>query len=208
VLEPLVLDLSTLIRRLEPMLRRLLRKEITLRTSLDPALGRVRADPTQIEQVIVNLVVNARDAMSGSGTISIETANCEVDGSAPLPSGISPGKYIRIAVSDTGCGMDEETVAKAFEPFFTTKEIGKGTGLGLATVFGIVSQSGGRIFVNSRPGRGSTFSVYLPTTEEAASPPRSRGKPRAATHGLGRNPRATGGRRSIPPARGCRKQGR
>jgi PAS domain S-box-containing protein len=180
VLEPLVLDLRTLIRRLEPMLRRLLRKEITLRTSLDPALWRVRADPTQIEQVVVNLVVNARDAMSESGTVSIETANCDVDETTPEPAGISPGKYLRLTVSDTGCGMDEETCAKVFEPFFTTKEVGRGTGLGLATVFGIVSQSGGRIRVNSRPGRGSTFSVYLPATMEAASVPRQRGETRAA----------------------------
>ena len=186
VLELKVLDLNAVINDLENMLRRLIREDIALTTVLDPALGRIKADPGQMEQVLVNLVVNARDAMSKGGTLTIETANAELselnDASCRGHAGLKPGPYIMLAVSDTGCGMDDNVKAHLYEPFFTTKEPGKGTGLGLATVFGIVKQSLGNIYAESELGKGTTFKVYLPRTKQvrrAVSGP----VPRLTTHG-------------------------
>jgi len=168
VLEPRVLNLNSVLADVAKMLRRLIGEDVELVSTLKPDLGRVKVDPGQIEQVIMNLAVNARDAMPQGGKLFIETSNVEIDANyARRHSPMMPGKYVMVAVSDTGCGMDLETQAHAFEPFFTTKEKGHGTGLGLATVYGIVKQSGGFIWVYSAPGHGSTFKIYLPFIEEA-----------------------------------------
>lgn len=163
VLAPVVLDLNSLVRQTEKMLRRLIGEDIALTMNLAPALGLVKADPTQMGQVLMNLVVNARDAMPTGGQLTITTRNMELGPSLAHPqSGALPGAGVLLMVRDTGCGMDEVTRERLFEPFFTTKEVGKGTGLGLATVYGIVQQSGGTIEVDSRPGQGSTFKITLP----------------------------------------------
>ncbi len=171
VLNPEVLDANQLIENLEKMLRRLIGENIDLAVRLSPNLGRVRADAGQIEQVILNLAVNARDAMPGGGKLVIETADIELDDAyAREHVAVHSGPYVMIAVSDSGVGMTAETRARIFEPFFTTKKTG--TGLGLATVYGIVKQSGGNIWVYSEPGRGTTMKVYLPRLEGQAQEPR------------------------------------
>jgi two-component system cell cycle sensor histidine kinase/response regulator CckA len=168
VIQPRVLDLNSLVGEVNKMLVRLVREDIELLCNLKPALGRIKADPSQVEQVIINLVVNARDAMPGGGKIIIETANAYLDESyCRSHTSVKPGRHVMIAISDTGTGMDAKTQAHMFEPFFTTKEPGKGTGLGLATVYGIVKQSGGSIWVYSQLGKGTTFKIYFPCVDEA-----------------------------------------
>jgi CheY-like chemotaxis protein len=165
-----VVDLNALITNLEKMLRRLIGENIEIRTALEPDLGCVKVDPTQIEQVIMNLVVNARDAMPRGGSLVMETANVEVErGYALSHTGLRARRYVVLTVSDTGHGMDAETLQHLFEPFFTTKERGKGTGLGLSTVYGIVQQHDGEIRVHSEPGRGAAFKIYLPRVDDRAS---------------------------------------
>jgi signal transduction histidine kinase/CheY-like chemotaxis protein len=166
MLQPQILDLNALINRMETLLRRTIGDHVQLVTRFDAHLARVNADPGQIEQVMMNLVINARDAMPGGGFLTIETATVRIDtGYAERQPGSPLGTYVMIAISDTGVGMDEVTRGRLFEPFFTTKEQGKGTGLGLATVYGIIKQSGGFVSVYSEVGRGTTFKVYLPEAE-------------------------------------------
>jgi two-component system cell cycle sensor histidine kinase/response regulator CckA len=170
LMRPKILDLNVAVAEMSKMLVRLIGEDVELSVRLDPALGRVEADPGQIEQVIANLAVNARDAMVGGGHLTIETSNVDLgDAFARTHAGAPRGPHVMLAVADTGAGMNEETAARIFEPFFTTKEPGEGTGLGLATVYGIVTQSGGTIDVTTEPGLGSTFRVYLPCVPEAAS---------------------------------------
>jgi two-component system cell cycle sensor histidine kinase/response regulator CckA len=167
VLEPKVMSLNVAVTEVEIMLQRLIGEDVNLQTSLDPAIGSVKADPGQIEQVILNLVVNARDAMPRGGKLLLETSNVELDGRATkLHPPMFAGQFVVLTVTDTGIGMDSETQAHIFEPFFTTKELGKGTGLGLATVYGVVRQSGGFVRVHSEPGQGAQFKVYLPLVQD------------------------------------------
>jgi two-component system cell cycle sensor histidine kinase/response regulator CckA len=172
ILEPRVLDLRDSLRGIEPMLRRLIGEDIQVVVHAADEIGRVRADPGQIEQVILNLAVNARDAMPQGGTLRLEVADVELDDTfARNHPATTPGRYVLLAVSDTGIGMDGATRARVFEPFFTTKEKGKGTGLGLSTVYGIVKQSGGNIWLYSEPGAGTTFKIYLPRIDAPAEQP-------------------------------------
>ena len=159
VIQPKVIDLNALIADVQNLLGRLIGEDIELIAQPDTELGRIKADPGQIEQVVMNLAINARDAMPTGGRLTITTSNVSLtEGGLNTPA----GDYCMLAVSDTGCGMDRQTLSHIFEPFFTTKERGKGTGLGLSTVYGIINQSGGSIQVESEPGRGTTFKVYLP----------------------------------------------
>ena len=170
VLQPRVLDLNDLVTGLTSMLQRLIGEDIDLRLGLEPNLGRVSADPGQIEQVLMNLVVNARDAMPKGGSLTIETSNVVLDDNyAGRQLAARAGPHVLLTVSDSGHGMDEATRSRLFEPFFTTKSAGKGTGLGLSTVFGIIQQSGGSIEVSSQPDRGTAVKVYLPRIDQPVS---------------------------------------
>jgi nitrogen-specific signal transduction histidine kinase len=184
VVERRVLGLNALVTDTEKMLRRLIGEDISMATTLAPALGQVKADAGQIEQVIMNMAVNARDAMPQGGKLSIETANAELGADyAMLHPEVKPGRYVMVAISDSGSGMSQETKAHIFEPFFTTKGMGKGTGLGLATVYGIVKQSGGHIEVHTALGQGTTFKIYLPLVEDKASSGMSLHSSKIAPHG-------------------------
>jgi PAS domain S-box-containing protein len=166
--QPMVLDLNAVVADAETMLRRLIGEDIELIATLDQALWRVKIDRAQIDQILLNLAINARDAMPGGGALTLELRNVTL-----AESGDRPGEYVRLSVADTGCGMDEATKARLFEPFYTTKETGKGTGMGLAVVYGIVRRVGGDIEVESQPGQGSTFRIYLPRCRDQQSAPES-----------------------------------
>jgi PAS domain S-box-containing protein len=171
VMHPVTLDLNQVVTGMVKMLQRLIRENVSLRLVLAPDLGMVQADPSQVEQVVMNLVINSRDAMPNGGTILIETSNVQLsEDYAAQHLDVKPGYYVQIAVTDSGCGMSEDILSKVFEPFFTTKEKGKGTGLGLPTVYGIVKQSGGDIWVYSEPGMGTTFKIHFPR-DLAVKPP-------------------------------------
>ncbi|MGA2762046.1 MAG: PAS domain S-box protein [Spirochaetia bacterium] len=185
VLQPRIVNPNEIVRRMEKILPRVIGEDVEIRILAGQDTGNVRADPGQVEQVIMNLAVNARDAMPRGGTLLFQTANVGFDeAQAGTLAGMKPGSYVMLTVSDTGGGMDGETLARIFEPFFTTKELGKGTGLGLATVYGIIKQSGGFIYCESEPGKGATFRIYLPRVFEEqhrdASPLQERSPGRGA----------------------------
>jgi CheY-like chemotaxis protein len=183
ITEPKVIDLNALIAAVDPLLRRLLGEHITLKAVYEPGLGAVRADPMQLEQVVMNLAINARDAMENGGTLTLETANVELGAEyAATHPEVEAGEYVMIGVSDTGEGMDAATLARVFEPFFTTKDQGRGSGLGLATSYGIIKQCGGSIWAYSEPDYGTTFKVYLPRVRAALSVPEAK-RPAAAASG-------------------------
>ena len=174
LLQPVDLDLNQVLLDLQKMLRRLIREDIELVFTLAPELGLVSADRGQLEQVIMNLVINAGDAMPKGGTLSFETANVEFSPEdTKRPATVSAGPYVRLAVTDTGVGMDAATLARIFEPFFTTKGLGKGTGLGLSTVYGIVKQTGGQVLVTSELGQGTVFTIYFPRLQAPHRSPSS-----------------------------------
>jgi len=174
VLRPRVISINQLVQDTEVMLRRLIGEEIDLAIALDPEIGNIKADPGQIEQVLLNLSINARDAMVCGGHLLIETQRQELDAAAAALHSLPAGRYVALSVIDTGCGIDEQTKSRIFEPFFTTKALGVGTGLGLSTVLGIINQSGGSISVNSEVSVGTTFKIYLPLVEEATATGESR----------------------------------
>jgi two-component system cell cycle sensor histidine kinase/response regulator CckA len=169
ILQPVVLDLNAVVTEVAMMLQRLIGEDIELALALDPSIGCIETDPSQLEQIIMNLTVNARDAMPQGGKLTIETKNVSLDDTyASEHIAVTAGDYVMLAISDTGIGMNQQTQAHIFEPFFTTKKVGQGTGLGLSTVYGIVKQSGGSIWIYSEPGRGTTFKIYLPRIEKSA----------------------------------------
>jgi two-component system cell cycle sensor histidine kinase/response regulator CckA len=169
ILSPTVLNLNDLVEDMQKMLPRLIGEDITVTIATDPGLNSVLADRNQIEQVILNLAVNARDAMPEGGVLRIDTKNIALDEAyVRLHPGAKAGRYVCLTVSDSGMGMDAETLAHIFEPFFTTKEIGKGTGLGLATVYGVVKQSCGYVWVDSEPGKGASFQIFLPRVSQVS----------------------------------------
>ena len=171
VLVPRILDLNQVVGDFEKMLSRVISEDIRFEITATPSLGRTKADPGQIEQLLLNLVINARDAMSQGGTLTIATANVMLDRKfCRRHTGAIPGRYVSLAVQDTGCGMTPHVLAHVFEPFFTTKEPGKGTGLGLASVYALVKQSGGCIAIESTPGVGTTVTTYLPMVDDLIEP--------------------------------------
>jgi signal transduction histidine kinase len=164
VLQPIAFDVNESINGVARMARRLIGTDVQLRLELGESIVKILADPAQVEQVLLNLIVNARDAMPSGGTVVVQTSNARLRADAPevAQAGIAPGAFVMVAVSDDGIGMDQATQARIFEPFFTTKETGRGTGLGLSTVYGIIRQTGGAITVESERGEGASFRVYLP----------------------------------------------
>jgi len=174
VIQPVILDINQTVGNTEKMLRRLIKENIEFTVGLDPHLNRVKADPGQIEQIVLNLVVNARDAMPNGGKLRIQTTNVRLEKQSPQAGSLPCDRFILLEVTDTGTGMDQQTQARIFEPFFTTKTAGKGTGLGLATVYGIVKQNNGHIEVQSTLGHGSSFKIYLPAAQQAEANHESR----------------------------------